>query len=111
MTTVPATQWNNPHDRLDDIRRRVHVAIAAKIDADPALLDVPRRNIQRWTKLWGYLHPADAERLGILERPWPQVRRPVVADDENPKRSRPSTPSVGEFSSWERRTIHELAPS
>lgn len=37
-------RWANPHDRLDEIRRRTHIAIAAKIDADADLLEVPRRN-------------------------------------------------------------------
>lgn len=103
--------WSNDHDRLDEIRRRTHLAIAAKIDADPALLEVPRQNIERWTKLAGYMQPAYAEWLGILERPWPEVRWLLVADDENSKRLRQSTPFVGVLSPWERRTIHESVPA
>ena len=110
---IPTTQhtWPNDHDRLDEIRRQTHIAIAAKIDADPTLLDLPQQNIERWTKLWGYLHPAYAEWLKILERPWPDVRRLLVADDENSKRLRQSTPFVGVLSPWERRTIHESVPA
>ena len=40
--TAPATQWDNDHDRLDEIRRQCHIAIVAKIDADPTLLAVPK---------------------------------------------------------------------
>ena len=108
----PTTRaWSNDHDRLDEIRRRTHLAIVAKIDADPALLDLPQRNIQRWTAMWGYLHPAYAEWLGILELPWPQVRHLLVSDDENSKRLRQSTPFVGVLSPRERRTIHESVPA
>ncbi|MDE0009173.1 MAG: hypothetical protein OXS50_12935 [Gammaproteobacteria bacterium] len=103
--------WDNDHDRLDEIRRQTHIAIAAKIDADPALLDVPQRNIERWTKLTGYRHPAYAEWLQILERPWPDVRRLLIADDENATRLRQSTPFVGVLSPWERRAIHESVPA
>lgn len=108
---APTKHWANDHDRLDEIRRQTHIAIAAKIDADPALLNVPQQNIERWTKLWGYLHPAYAEWLQILERPWPDVRRLLVADDENSKRLRQSTPFVGLLTPWERRTIHESVPA
>ena len=107
-TTHP---WANDHDRLDEIRRRTHLAIATKIDVDPALLDVPGRNIQRWTRLLGYLHPAYAEWLSILESPWSEVRKLLVANDEKSKRLRQSTPFVGALSPWERRTIHESVPT
>lgn len=111
MESPTTRTWSNDHDRLDEMRRRTHLAIAARIDADPALLDLPQRNIRRWTKLWGYLHPAYAEWLAILERPWPEVRRLLVADDENSKRLRQSTPFVGVLSAQERRTIHESVPA
>ena len=111
MNPPPPPAWANDHDRLDEIRRRTHVAIAAKIDADPELLQVPQRNIRRWARLWGYMHPAYAEWLEILERPWPEVRRMLVADDENAKRLRQSTPFPGILSPWERKTIRESVPA
>ena len=111
MNAPTSHPWANDHDRLDEIRRRTHLAIAAKIDADPTLLDVPGRNIQRWTRHFGYLHPAYAEWLRILECPWSEVRKLLVADDEKSKRLRQSTPFVGVLSPWERRTIHESVPA
>lgn len=111
MNPPTTRMWSNDHDRLDEIRLQTHLAIAAKIDADPALLDLPRRNIQRWTELHGYLHPAYAEWLDVLDRPWPELRRLLVAQDENSKRLRQSTPFVGVLSPRERRTIHESVPA
>ena len=92
----PTTRaWSNDHDRLDEIWRRTHLAIVAKIDADPALLGLPQRNIQRWTELWGYLHPAYAEWLGILELPWPQVRHLLVS-----VRGSPVSTSLKSSAAW-----------
>lgn len=87
--------WGNPHDRLDEIRRRLHVAIAEKIDADPTLLEVPRQNIQRWARSRGRVDPAYAEWSETLERPWPEVRHILVSSDQNSTRMRQSTPFVG----------------
>ena len=109
--SVATGTWANDHDRLDEIRRQTHLAIAAKIDADRSLLDVPQRNIARWTALWGHLEPAYAEWLLILARPWPEIRQLLVADDENSKRLRQSTPFVGVLTVWERKAIHDSVPA
>lgn len=104
-TTHEGPRWANPHDRLDEIRRRTHVAIATKIDADPALLDVPRRNIHRWAEHMGRMPSAYAEWLETLDRPWPEIRHILVSPDENSVRMRQSTPFSGILSQRERLTI------
>ena len=98
--------WANQHDRLDEIRRRMALAVAEKVDEDPTLLEVPRRNICRWAELWGYWMSAYAEWSEILERPWPEVRGLLIADDEDSRRLRQSTPFVGILTPRERKAIH-----
>ena len=100
-------KWQNDHDRLDERRRRTHVAIVRKIDDDPSLLGVASRNIERWVRWSGYLPAAYAEWLTILEQPWSTVRTLLLATDEDAKRLRQSTPFVGILSKDERRSIYE----
>ena len=104
----------DPHDRRDDpktrlnlIRLRSHRAIARKIDADPSLLDIPLRNLDRWRALRGEDHPACAEWRGLLAQPWESVRALLVSDTEESARLRQSSPFTGILSAWERRRIHE----
>ena len=104
-TTHEGLPWANPHDRLDEIRRRAHIAIAAKIDVDPALLEVPRQNIHRWARHMGRMPAAYAEWLEALERSWPEIRHILVSPDENSVRMRQSTPFSGILSQRERLAI------
>ena len=97
--------WANPHDRLDEIRRQTHMAIAERIDADPALLEVPRANIRRWTRHMGRMPAAYAEWLETLDRPWPEIRHILVSPDENSVRMRQSTPFSGILTQRERLAI------
>ena len=104
--------WNNPHDRLDEIRRQCHIAIAAKIDADPSLLKVPIENIHRWERQAGYRPPANDEWLEILEsRSWPEVRHILVSSDENSTRLRQSTPFTRILTQRERYRIRAAVPA
>ena len=94
------------------MRRRTHVVIVAKIDADRALLEVPRANIKRWAEYWGYLPLADAEWLEILDAyAWPQLRKLLLATDQNAVRLRQSTPFVGILTLAERDAIHATVPA
>ena len=109
--TTPVTGWDNDHDRLDGIRRRCHIAIAAKVDADPTLLAVPKWNILRWADQTGKTPPALVEWLGILDRPWPEIRRVLVSSDENARRLRQSTPFTGILTQRERYEIRGTVPA
>lgn len=104
-TPYQSPPWANPHDRLDEIRRRTHIAIATKIDADPSLLEVPRGNIRRWAGRMGRVPAAYAEWLRALDRPWPEIRHILVSSDENSVRMRQSTPFSGILSQQERLAI------
>lgn len=105
MTPRIGPPWANPHDRLDEIPRQTHIAIAARIDDDAALLEVPRRNIRRWAENMGRMPVAYSEWLAALDRPWPEVRRILVSPDENVVRMRQSTPFSGILSQQERPMI------
>jgi hypothetical protein len=63
---------DSDHQRLDARSLALHCRIARKIDKDRALLDIARRNLQRWSQ------PASGEVPGyilewqeLLDRPWP----------------------------------------
>lgn len=99
--------WRNDHDRLDERRRRTHQAIVQKIDADPSLLAVPGKNIERWVRWSGYVPAVYAEWRGLLDRPWQEIRTILLSTDETAVRLRQSTPFVGILSQAERRAIYE----
>lgn len=111
MTPPTPHAWANDHDRLDEIRRQCHIAIAAKIDADPTLLAVPKQNIQRWAEQTGKTPPALAEWLDVLDRPWPDIRVILVSPEENATRLRQSTPFTGILSQRERYVIRGTVPA
>lgn len=104
-------RWANDHDRLDEMRRRTHVVIVAKIDADRALLSVSRANIKRWTEYQGYTPPAVAEWLEILDTyDWPRLRELLLATDQDAVRLRQRTPFVGILTLAERDAIRSAVP-
>ena len=104
--------WDNDHDRLDEMRRRTHVAIAELIDADETLLEVPVANIRRWARDIGYMRPVDAEWLELLnESTWAEVRAVLTGTDEEPVRLRQSSPFAGILPQRERLRIHRAVPT
>ena len=104
--------WDNDHDRLDEMRRRTHVAIAALIDADPTLLGVPVANIRRWARDMGHMRPVDAEWLKLLtESTWTEVRAVLTGRDAEAVRLRQSSPFAGMLPQHERLRIHGTVPT
>ena len=93
------------------MRRRTHVVIVAKVDADRALLSVPRANIKRWTEYRGYTAPAVAEWLEILDTyDWPRLRELLLSTDQNAVRLRQSSPFAGILTQAERHAIRATVP-
>lgn len=86
----------------------MHALIVRKIERDPRLLDVARRNVARWTARYGKSVPAWLEEWReILAWPWPGIAALLTEQSENAVRLRQSTPFAGVLTLAERRRIYE----
>jgi len=96
------------HDAID--RRSLTMArrIVAKIDDDPVRrgLEHAREVCARWVQR-GNL-PA-VEWMGILQRPWPEIRSILLDESEEGKRLRQNDPFCGVLTPVERWEIYREA--
>lgn len=98
----------SPH-RISDARSlAMHAVIAQKIEREPRLLDIARRNLQRWAERHASAEPKWlTEWREILNRSWPQIAALLTEQSEEAARLRQSTPFAGILTASERRRIHE----
>jgi len=86
----------------------MHCLIAQKIGADPALLDVARRNLAAWSARYGDRPPRALEEWrAILQRPWPEIAALITDPGESAARLRQSSPFAGVLKPSERRRVYE----
>lgn len=86
----------------------LHCLIAQKITADPALLDIARRNLAAWSARYGKSPPrAFDEWRAVLDRPWPEIAALITDPGENAARLRQSSPFAGVLTPTERQRIYE----
>jgi hypothetical protein len=97
----------NDHSRLDERSLAMHKLVAAKVLADPALLDKARDNLRRWQKIEGSPKLALAEWEQILSSPTDQIAQLLTERSERAARLRQSSPFAGALTEAERRTIYE----
>jgi hypothetical protein len=103
----PGTGTYSSHRVLDARSLAMHVVAAEKIERDPNLLVIPKRNLERWTARWGDSPPAWlTEWRQILRRPWPAVAGLITELSENATRLRQSSPFAGVLTPSERRRIY-----
>jgi hypothetical protein len=96
------------HRVLDARSLAMHVVAAEKIERDPKLLEIPKRNLERWTARWGDTPPGWLNEWGqILRKPWPAIAGLITELSENATRLRQSSPFAGVLSPIERRRIYE----
>ena len=94
-----------------EIDRRVFeltkIAVA-RIDRDPALVEIGLDNIERWTRQKdGCLPPCHAEWKALIkERPWPELRALLLQDTDEGQRLRSSHPFVGLVTVEEPAAVH-----
>jgi len=98
---------HSDHSRLDERSLVMHQLIAAKVQADPALLDKARENVRRWQEANGSASPALAEWAPILASPASQVVALLAERSERATRLRQSSPFAGILSEEERRAVYE----
>jgi hypothetical protein len=98
----------SPHRLLEARSLALHCVIARKIDAQPALLRVARKNLERWRRRASGGVPAyvrDWEAL--LAKPWPVVAGVITELSERSAALRQSSPFAGVLTPAERRRVYE----
>lgn len=87
----------------------MHAVIAEKIERDPKLLDIARRNLERWRVRWSATPPPAwfQEWSTLLRRPWPEIAALITEPSEDAARLRQSSPFAGVLSRTERDRIYE----
>jgi hypothetical protein len=108
---VPKDRAQTPyssHRLLDARSLAMHAVIAQKIERDARLLEIPRRNLERWSARWQDSGPLwIREWRRILEQPWPTIAALITELSENAARLRQSSPFAGVLTTLERRRIYE----
>lgn len=96
------------HRILDARSLAMHCLIARRIAADPALLDVARRNLNHWQALADGAAPRHLrEWRQILAQPWPSIAALITEQSERAARLRQSSPFAGILTTAERRRVYE----
>jgi hypothetical protein len=107
-TATPLTPGLLKHRIIEARSLAMHCLIARKIAADPALLDVARRNLTAWSARYGDSPPRALEEWrAILERPWPEIAAIITDAGETGARLRQSSPFAGVLTAAERRRVYE----
>jgi hypothetical protein len=95
------------HQRIDQRSLAMHQAIAAKLRADPTLLEIARDNLDRWSLAKGGSQPYWDAWREILTRPLEEVLALMVEDSERMTAMRQASPFAGVLTPRERWAIYE----
>ena len=98
------------HPHIDARALDTAKLIAERIDNDPALFHVGRRNLDRWRRLHGELSRARREWEGLLTLPWPELRALLLEESDEGQRLRSSHPFAGIVTDAERLAIMDRHP-
>ena len=94
------------HEMIDRRSLPLHEAVAGKIRESPALLEVARENLQRWSRMDGGLPPPLKEWQDILDgRSLEDILQLICDQSENAARLRQSSPFGGILTEAERLLI------
>lgn len=94
------------HQRIDRRSVALHLAIAEKLRRNPALLDIARQNLDRWTKAGGRSQPYWDSWREILNRPLAEILDLLGEDSEKMTALRQATPFAGVLEPKERWAIY-----
>jgi hypothetical protein len=95
------------HQRLDQRSIELHRAIADKLRAYPALLDIARENLDRWSQMPGHSQPYWDAWRELLNRPFENLLDLLVEDSERMTAMRQATPFAGVLTPAERWAIYK----
>jgi hypothetical protein len=85
----------------------MHRAIAEKLRANPALIEIARDNLDRWSLTQGRSQSYWDAWREILNRPLPEILDLVVEESERMTAMRQATPFAGVLEPAERWAIYE----
>jgi hypothetical protein len=96
------------HRLLEARSLAMHALVARKIERDPTLLAIARRNIDRWSARSQDGPPVWLTQWReLLEQPWQHVAALITEPSERGARMRQSSPFAGVLTNQERWNIHE----
>jgi len=104
----PQPAQYSSHRLIEARSLAMHAVIAQKIERNPDLLAVAKRNLERWLSRWSDTPPNWlGEWAALLQRPWLQIAAIITEPSETGARLRQSSPFAGVLTPMERRRIYE----
>ena len=94
------------HQRIDQRSLALHRAIAEKLRANPALLEIARENLDKWTLMESRSQPYWDAWREILSRPLPEILDLLGQENERMAALRQATPFAGVLQPAERWAIY-----
>jgi hypothetical protein len=94
------------HQRIDLRSLALHRAIGEKLRSNPALLEIARSNLDRWSVSGGRSQPYWDAWREILDRPLPEILDLLEQDSERMTAMRQATPFAGVLEPAERWAIY-----
>lgn len=104
VRSLPYTLGVRTHAWIDDRSLTLHTAIAARLRADPTLLDKVRANLDRWLAVSPQSALEEWRQL-LDSTPLPQLLDVLQSREERSARLRQSSPFAGVLSPEERTAI------
>jgi hypothetical protein len=99
---------DSDHRILDARSLAMHCKIARKIDTNPALLAIPKRNLKRWSEIKaGSMAMYLREWQQILNKPWPEVAAFITSFSDDAVRLRQSSPFAGVLTPKDRKQVYD----
>jgi hypothetical protein len=95
------------HQRIDQRSLALHRAIAEKLRADPALMQIAHDNLDRWSAKGGRSQPYWDAWRAILNRPLTEILALLEEEGERMTAMRQATPFAGVLTPAERWAIYE----
>jgi hypothetical protein len=94
------------HQRIDQRSLALHRAIAEKLRVHPALIEIARDNLDRWSLAAARSQPYWDDWREILTRPLPEILDLLVEESERMTAPRQATPFAGVLEPAERWAIY-----
>lgn len=95
------------HQRIERRSLALHSAIAGKLRADPALIEIARENLNRWSSEGSRSQPYWDMWREILSRPVEEIAATIVQESERMDALRQATPFAGVLTPAERWAIYD----
>ena len=94
------------HQRIDRRSLAMHRAIADKLRANPALMEIAHENLERWSRSMPRSQPYWDAWRELLRRPTEEILARIVEDSERMTALRQTSPFAGVLTPRERWAIY-----